>query len=109
MKSKVKIVETKVMLCVWWNHEGVLHFELVSEGRPMNSKSYCEQWGRMYTVLKQKYPALLNRNRMLSQQDNARHQTSRRTLQNLEEFDGVKLLPHPAYSPIDHNDIYFEY
>jgi len=65
----------------------------------MNSELYCEQLGRMYTVLKEKYPALVNRNRVLFQQDNARPHTSGRTLQKLEEFDGVKLLPHPAYSP----------
>jgi [histone H3]-lysine36 N-dimethyltransferase SETMAR len=96
---KRKSFETKVMLCVWWNYEGVLHFELVPEGRAMNSELYCEQLDRMYTVLKEKYPALVNRKHVLFQQDNARPHTSRRTLQKLDEFDGVKLLPHPAYSP----------
>ena len=52
----------------------------------------------MYTVLKEKYPALVNRNRVLFQQDNSRSHTSRKTPQKLEEFDGVNLLPHPAYS-----------
>ena len=53
----------------------------------------------MYTVLKEKYPALVNRNHMLFQQDNARPHNSRITIQKLEEFDGVKLLSHPAYNP----------
>jgi len=51
----------------------------------------------MYTVLKEKYPALVNSKRVLFQQDNARPHTSRRTLQKLDKFDGVKLLPHPSY------------
>ena len=51
------------------------------------------------TVLKEKYPILVNRDRGLFQQDKARPHTSRRTLRKLEEFDGVKLLPHPTYSP----------
>ena len=38
---KRKSFETKVMLCVWWNYEGVFHFELVPDGRAMNSKLYC--------------------------------------------------------------------
>jgi len=63
----------------------------------MNSELYSEQLGRMYTVSKEKYPAFVNRNRVLFQQDNARPHNSRRTLQKLKEFDGVKLLPHPAY------------
>jgi len=67
--------------------------------RGQGDELYCEQLGRMYTVLKEKYLALVNMNRVLFQQDNARPHTSRRTLHNLEEFDGVKLLPHPAYSP----------
>jgi len=54
----------------------------------MNSELYCEQLGRMYIVLKEKYPALVNRNRVLFQQDNARFHTSRRTLQKLEDSDG---------------------
>ena len=39
------------------------------------------------------------RNRVLFQQDKARNHTSRRMLHNLDEFDGVKLLPHLVYSP----------
>ena len=46
-----------------------------------------------------KYPALVNKNSVLLQKDNARSHTSRRTLQKLDEYDGVKLLPHQAYSP----------
>ena len=96
---KRKGFETKVMLCVWWNYEGVFHFKLVPEGRAMNYELSCKQLGRMYTVLKEKYPALVNRNRVLFQQNKARPLTSRKTLQKMKEFDEVKLLPHPAYSP----------
>ena len=71
-------MDYRVMFCVWWNYEGVLHFELVPEGRAMNSELYCEQLGRIYTVLKEKYAALVNRNHVLFQQDNARPHTSRR-------------------------------
>jgi len=87
------------MLCVWCNYEGVLHFELVPESRTMNFELYCEQLGRMYTVLKEKYIALINRNHVLFQQDNAMLHTSKSMPQNLEEFDEVKFLPHSAYSP----------
>jgi len=61
----------------------------------MNSELFCEQLGRGF---KRKTPTLVNRNRVLYQQDSARPHTSRRKLQKLEKFDGVELLPHPTYS-----------
>jgi histone-lysine N-methyltransferase SETMAR len=52
----------------------------------------------MYTVLLEKYPALVNRKRVLLQQDNARPHTAKNTLQKIEELEGIELLPHPAFS-----------
>lgn len=91
--------ERKVMLCVWWNFEGAIHFELVPEGQSINSELYSEQLERMYTVLRQRYPALVNRKRVLLQQDNARPHTAQTTQDKITELQGVELLPHPAYSP----------
>jgi histone-lysine N-methyltransferase SETMAR len=53
----------------------------------------------MYTVLLEKYPALLNRKRVLLQQDNAGPHTAKKTLQKIEELEDIELLPHPAFSP----------
>ena len=57
----------KVMICVWWNYEGVLHFELVSDGHAVDAELYCQQLDRVYDKLKQKYPTLVRRNRALFQ------------------------------------------
>jgi histone-lysine N-methyltransferase SETMAR len=46
-----------------------------------------------------KYPALVNRKRVLLQQDNARPHKTKKTLQKIEELEGIELLPHPAFSP----------
>jgi histone-lysine N-methyltransferase SETMAR len=89
----------KVMLCVWWNFEGSLHFELVPNGRAINAELYCQQLDRVYDKLKQKYPILVNRKRVLMQQDNAKPHTAKKTKDKFEELDGVEVLPHPAYSP----------
>ena len=91
--------DQKVMLCVWWNYEGVIHFELVPNGRTVNSSLYCEQLHRVYEILCNRYPALVNRNAVLLQQDNAKPHTSRVTRQKIEELNGIELLPHPPYSP----------
>jgi histone-lysine N-methyltransferase SETMAR len=36
---------------------------------------------------------------VLLQQDNARPHTAKKTLQKIEEVEGIELLPHPAFSP----------
>lgn len=87
------------MLCVWWNFEGVVHFELIPSGRAVNVDLYCEQLDRVYDVLNQKYPALIQRKRALLQQDNAPAHRAEKTQEKLAELDGVEVLPHPAYSP----------
>lgn len=89
----------KIMLCVWWNYEGILHFELVPEGRAINAELYCEQLDRVYEVLKVKYPALINRNQALFQQDNAPAHRSRLVKEKFSEMNGISVLPHPPYSP----------
>jgi histone-lysine N-methyltransferase SETMAR len=89
----------KIMICVWWNFEGILHFELVPNGRAINAELYCEQLDRVYDALVEKYPSLVRRKRALFQQDNAKPHTARKTSNKFEELDGVEVLPHPAYSP----------
>ena len=75
--------EKKIMLCVWWNYEGVIHFELVLNGRSINAELYSEKLDRMYDKLKEKYPALINRNRALLQQDNAKPHTAIQTKEKI--------------------------
>jgi histone-lysine N-methyltransferase SETMAR len=61
----------------------------------------------MYTVLFEKYPALVNRKRVLLQQDNARPHTAKKTPQKIEELEGIELLQHPAFSPdLEPSDYY---
>lgn len=98
-KAKRDRFSRKALLCVWWNFEGVIHFELVPNGRTIDSDMYCAQLDRMYAALSQKYPALVNRKRVLLQQDNAKPHTARRTKEKIQELDAIELLPHPAYSP----------
>ena len=53
----------------------------------------------MYAKFKLKYPAVVNRNQTLLQQDNARPHTATLTIQKIQELGGIELLPYPAYSP----------
>ena len=84
------------MLCVWWNVEGVVHWELVPAGRAVNGELYVE---RVHEALRRHYPSMIRRNQILLQQDNAPVHTSKMTKEKIEELDGVDVLPHPPYSP----------
>jgi histone-lysine N-methyltransferase SETMAR len=65
----------------------------------MNAEVSSQQLEKMYTILLEKYPALVNRNCALLQQDNARPHTVKKTPQEIEELGGIELLPHPSFSP----------
>jgi [histone H3]-lysine36 N-dimethyltransferase SETMAR len=89
----------KILLSVWWNFEGILHFELVPNSKAINAELYCQQLDRVYDALKLKYPVLLRRKQALFHQDNAKPHTARITKEKFEQLEGVEILPHPAYSP----------
>lgn len=89
----------KALLCVWWNFEGVIHFELIPNSISVDADLYCAQLDRMYQKLKLKYPALVNRKRVVLQQDNAKPHTAKKTIDKIIKWESFELLPHPAYSP----------
>ena len=82
------------MLCVWWNFEGPVHWELVPDGRAIDASLYAEQLERVHDALSTK-----NRGKVLLQHDNAPAHTSRKVKQKLQELPGIEVFPHPAYSP----------
>jgi histone-lysine N-methyltransferase SETMAR len=65
--AKRERFERNVLLCVWWNYEGLIYYELVPDSRTINAEVYSQQLEKMYTVLLEKYPALVNRKRVLLQ------------------------------------------
>jgi hypothetical protein len=97
--AKRERFEKKVLLCVWWNYEGLIYYKFVPDGRTINAEVCSQQLEKMYTVLLEKYPSLVNRKSVLLQQDSPRPHTAKKTLQKIEELEGIELLPHPALSP----------
>jgi [histone H3]-lysine36 N-dimethyltransferase SETMAR len=88
----------KRMLCIWWDVNGPIHYELLKPKETINSDIYCLQLDRLNEILKKKRPSLVNRKQMILQHDNARPHTSSVTRQKIAEL-GWEILPHPAYSP----------
>ena len=60
---------------------------------------YSQQLEWVNEILRRRYPALVNRNRVFLQQDNARPQTvQHQTMTKIQEFGGIPLLPHPQHT-----------
>lgn len=88
----------KVMLCVWWDWQGVLYYELLPSNQTINSEKYRLQLDELKKQIERKRPALANRKGVVFLQDNARPHVSLTTRQKFLEL-GWELLPHPPYSP----------
>ena len=57
-------------MCVWWNFESVIHWEFIPNGSTVDAN--FKQLERVHEILKRRYPAIVNGNRVLLQQNNAR-------------------------------------
>ena len=82
----------KVMLCVWWNYQGIVHFELLRDGLAVNATLYTQQLERVHEVLRTRYPGLVNRNQVLLQHDNAPAHRAKMTKAKIQELDASKFF-----------------
>ena len=44
----------QVLLCVWWDWQGIIHYELLPYGQTLNADLYCQQLDRLNAALMQK-------------------------------------------------------
>ena len=80
-----------VCVCVC-NFQGVIHWEFVPNGRAVNAELYSQQMERIGEILIRRYPALINRNIVLLQQDNAKlHNAQTTTTTKIQELGGIEL------------------
>lgn len=92
---KPEVHQRKVMLCIWWDIHGPLHWELLPRNMTINSEVYCSQLERLADAIRTKRPQL-KKVRFLH--DNARPHVAKLTRQKLLDL-GWEILPHPPYSP----------
>lgn len=88
----------KVLLCVWWDMDGIVYHELLDMGQTITAQVYCQQLDRLRDNLLKVRPHLLNRKGIVLQQDNAKPHTAKMTREKLKDFEW-DVLPHPSYSP----------
>lgn len=86
----------KVMLCVWWDWEGPLHWELLEDKQTVTSDLYIAQLHRVRQALQQKRGH--RQDQVILLHDNARPHSAKNTKWAIEAF-GWETLLHPPYSP----------
>ena len=99
LQPKKNIHYAKVMLCIWWDQKGVVHYELLKPSDTITGDVYRRQLMRLKVAIEEKRPEWVNRHsKLIFQHDNARPHTAKvvKTYLNGQDW---KVLPHPLYSP----------
>ena len=82
----------KVMLSVWWDVRGIIHWESLPDGCIITADLYCQQLNRVAAKLKGK------QDRIYFLHDNARPHVAKSTRQKLLSLGWIT-VPHSPYSP----------
>lgn len=93
LRAKLDLHPRKTMLCVWWNQEGVVYYELLPRNQTITAEHYCEQLRRLQAAI----PAE-KRSQVILQHDNERPHTANVTKMVIQKLRW-EVLVHPAYSP----------
>ncbi|CAD5228325.1 unnamed protein product [Bursaphelenchus xylophilus] len=82
----------EVLLCVWWDRRGPIHWELMPNGQTITAQVYCEQLERVRRIMRKR------RISVIFLHDDAKPHTDQLTRGKLAEM-GWEMLDHPPYSP----------
>jgi len=96
--AKKNIGSQKIMLCVWWDVAGIIHYELLPPNQTVDADLYYAQLQRVHEKIRERRPYLANRKNVVFLHDNARPHTSGKTIKKMWEL-GWDVLDHPPYSP----------
>jgi len=96
---KPNIHDAKVMLCIWWDQKGVIHYELLEPGQTINGDFYRQQLIRLKRAIAEKRPEYATRHEsIIFHHDNARPHVAVQ-VKNYLQNSGWEVLAHPPYSP----------
>ncbi|UYV61439.1 SETMAR, partial [Cordylochernes scorpioides] len=97
--AKPNIHGKKLMLCIWWDHLGVIYYELLQPNETITGERYQQQLMRLSRALKIKRPLYAKRHdKVIYQHFNARPHVAKVAEETLEALQW-DVLPHPLYSP----------
>ena len=86
----------KTMICVWWDWEGLIHWEMLGKNMTVEKNLYKSQLHRVNEAIQQKRPD--RQGQVILLHDNARPHTAKTVKMALHEL-GWEVLQHPPYSP----------
>ena len=86
----------KMMLCVWWDWEGIIYYELLERNQTVNAELYVQQMERLKTAIQEKRHN--RQHSVLLLHDNARPHIADMTKEAIQTH-GWEVLPHQPYSP----------
>ena len=98
MKFRRDRSKGKVMLEVFFDSQGIVHYEFIPEGRTVNKEMYVEILRRLRDAIRRKRPDKWAQKNWLLLHDNAPSHRSLLVKQYLAKH-GVTTLEHPPYSP----------
>ncbi len=95
--------QTKTMMTVFFDFQGIIHTEFLPRGERICVEEYCETLGHLKEAVRRRRPHLWQRNAegyrsFLLHQDNAPSHTAVYTLAKFGEW-GIDLLAHPPLLP----------
>jgi histone-lysine N-methyltransferase SETMAR len=88
----------KVMLTVFFDSEGFVHYKFLPQGRTVNKEYYLEVMQSLCEAARKKRPDAWRENRWIPQHDNAPLHSSLPVRDFFAEH-ATTVLPHPPYSP----------
>jgi hypothetical protein len=56
LHAKPDLHPCKTMLCIWWDMEGIIHYELLERNLAVTAERYCHQLRRLEDTIQQKRP-----------------------------------------------------
>ena len=86
----------KTMICVWWDWEGLVHWEMLEKNKTVEKNLYIAQLHRVNEAIQQKRPD--RQGQVILLHDNARPHVANIVKAALQELDW-EVLQHPPYSP----------
>jgi len=69
--SKPGLTKNKILLSVWWDWKGIMHYELLQSGETINSVLYCAQLDRLNEAIQKERPELAHRKGVVFHHDNS--------------------------------------
>lgn len=97
--AKPNIHGKKVILCIWWDQQGVLYYELLQPGETVTANRYQQQLQQLRNQLSIKRPEWAHRHdEIILLHDNARPHVAQAVKDTINEFNW-EVLSHPPYSP----------